>query len=851
MTKVNLRVLLASILVLGFMTPMGRAQSINATISGSVTDPSGAIIPGAQVELRSATTAWKGAVTTSNDGLFRFPNLQEGAYVLHVTAKGFRDFDQTGILVNLSESVNVPVKLQVGSETQTVEVTANASPLNMENGEVKGVVAPNQLSELPLIVSGNERAASSFVIMMPGVNTGAAANPYNARVNGGLTSGMEATLDGVSAAEGAMSQSGQTAVFSDYPITPESVSEVSVETSNYQPQYGYTSSGVITLVTKSGTNQFHGMLYEYNRNTDLNARQFGSPSRSKDIENEFGGNIGGPIKLPKIWNGRNKAYFFANMDRWYIRGAAVAPVLSIPSLKERAGDFTDWTDSNGNLIPIYDPATTQANPNYNSSLPITASNEPFTRQQFMGCSGNQPNVICASDPRLAADTPAMQVFKYLPQPTFAGPLNNFVPVPYANTGGAPINYKEAYDFRIDDYAGQRDHIAMNIHYHKPIESEVSYLPAQIAQERFTTGGADVGPWALRANWDHTFTPTVLNNFNIGYMNMVGHDGCVNDKYSSIWPSIAGVQDHDESPQFQFQNFNQIDCTYNDTEDHPSSMANDMLSWVRGKHDLKFGTDIRRIELNEFSHGNSSGTFNFADINTGLPGVTSGNDTASFLVGAVNNANAEFYSVNSTYMRQLTVAFFAGDTWKVTPKLSLDYGIRWDRDSPSTERYNHLTFFDPVGVNSGANNLLGTLAYAGNSYGAASFGPRHPEKNWNLGFAPRLGFSYAVTPKNVVRGGYGIFYTQMYYPGWAAGLSDDGFNANPSFTSSNGGITPAFLLSQGFPSNFQRPPTISSTFLNGEGAPLYRPFDANRLPYAQQWNLTIEHQFTGDFYIDAA
>jgi hypothetical protein len=852
MRKETFNLALVCALMLTCTAESGRGQSINATISGTVTDSSSAVVPNAQVELRSATTAWKGAVTTGPDGLFRFPNLQQGAYVLHVTAKGFRDFDQTGILVNLSEAVNVPVALQVGSETQTVEVTANASPLNMENGEVKGVVAPNQLSELPLIVSGNERAASSFVIMMPGVNTGAAANPYNARVNGGLTSGMEATLDGVSAAEGAMSQSGQTAVFSDYPITPESVSEVSVETSNYQPQYGYTSSGVITLVTKSGTNQFHGMLYEYNRNTDLNARQFGSPSRSKDIENELGGNIGGPIKIPKIWNSRNKAYFFANLDRWYIRGAAVAPVLSIPSLKERAGDFSDWVDNNGNLIPIYDPATTQPNPNYNAGQPISATNEPFTRQQFMGCSGNQPNVICASDPRLAASTAAMQVFQYLPTPTFGGPLNNFVPVPYANTGGAPINYKEAYDFRIDDYAGQKDHIAMNIHYHKPIlNPNAHYLPAQIAQERFILGGADVGPWALRANWDHTFTPTLLNNFNIGYMNMVGTDTCVNAKYISSLPQIGGVQDHAESPEFLFQNFNQIDCTFNDHEDHPSSMANDMLSWVRGKHALKFGADIRRIELNDFNHGNSSGTYNFADINTGLPGITSGNDVASFLLGAVNNANSEFYTVNATYMRQITVAFFAGDTWKVTPKLSLDYGIRWDRDSPSTERYDHLTFFDPLGVNSAAGNLLGTLAYAGAGYGPASFGARHPEKNWNRGFAPRLGFSYAASPKNVIRGGYGIFYTQMYYPGWAAGLSTDGFNADPTFTSSNGGITPAFLLNNGFPSDFQHPPIISSTFLNGEAAPLYRPFDANRLPYAQQWNLTIEHQFTGNFYIDAA
>lgn len=850
MKKIGFKVLLAGILMFGYMSQLGRTQSINSTISGTVTDPSGAVVPNAQVELRSVATAWTGKVTTGGDGLFRFPNLQQGAYELHVSAAGFSDFVQQGIAVNINATVTVPVVLQLGAATQTVQVSANASPLNTENAQMVGVVTPSQLAELPLIVSGNQRAASSFIILMPGVSSGGSANPYNARVNGGLLSGMEATLDGVSAAEGAMSQSGQVAVFGDYPITPESVNEVSVVTSNYQPQYGYTTSGVITLVTKSGTNQFHGTLFEYNRNTDMNARQFGAPNRSKDIENEFGGNIGGPIKIPKIWSGRNKAYFFANVDYWYIRGSTVAPVLSIPSLKERAGDFSDWVDGSGNLIPVYDPATTQANPNFNASIPVSTTNEPFTRQQFMGCSGNQPNVICSTDPRLQ-NSVASQWFKYLPNPTFAGPLNNFVPVPYANTGGSPIDHKEAFDFRIDDYAGQKDHIAMNIHYHKPIIADVSYLPKQIAQERFILGGADVGPWALRANWDHTFTPTVLNNFNIGYMNMVGTDTCVNHGSINSLPQIAGVQDHQESGEFLFQNFNQLGCVFDDHEDHPATQANDMLSWVRGKHALKFGVDLRRIELNDYNNGNSSGTYSFADISTGLAGSVSGNDVASFLLGAVNTANSNFYTVNATYMRQFVLAFFVGDTWKVSPKLSLDYGLRWDRDTPSTERYNHLSFFDPLGVNSQAGNLLGTLAFAGDSYGPASFGPRHPEQNWNRAFAPRLGFSYALNSKNVVRGGYGIFFTQAFYPGWGAGANTSGFNADPSFTSSNGGITPAFLLSGGFPSDFTHPPNVNSAFLNGEAAPLYRPFEANRLPYAQQWNLTVEHQFTPNFYIDAA
>ena len=852
MKNAAFRLLLATMLVFGYMSLVGRAQSTNATISGTVTDPSGAVIPNAQVKLRSVATEWTSTITTGADGLFRFPNLQQGVYELQVSVKGFRDFDQRGIAVNLSESVDVPVKLEMGAAIQTVEVNANASPLNVENAELKGAVAPNQLSELPLIVSGNQRAASSFVLLMPGVTSGTGNNAYNARVNGGLVEGSEAILDGVSAAEGLMGQSGQVAVFSDYPISPESVSEVSVETSNYQPQYGYTVSGIITLVTKSGTDQFHGQLFEYNRNTDYNARQFGVPSRSKDLENEFGGNVGGPIKIPKIWSPRNKMYFFVNIDKWYIRGSTVAPVLSIPSALERTGNFTDWVSSSGNLIPVYDPATTQPNPGYNPNLPVSATNEPYTRQQFMGCNGTTPNVICPTDPRLVQNTVASAYFKYLPTPTYATTLNNFVPVPYANTGGAPLDHKDAYDVRVDDYLGQKDHIAVNIHYHVPVISpNAHYLPAQIATERFIGPGGGVGPWAQRASWDHTFSPTVVNNFNLGYFDMVGRDSCVSTPYVSSMPQLAGVFDHKEISQMNFQNFNQLGCVTNDYLAHPSTMANDLLTWVRGKHTLKFGGDIRHVELNSFEDVNSSGTFGFADITTGLPGITSGNDLASFLLGQVNQGSADFYTVQTYYMRQFSLSFFAGDTWKVTPKLSLDYGVRWDRDTPAAERYNHLAFFDPNGADAGAGNRLGTLAFAGNGYGAASFGARFPEKTWNRGFGPRLGVAYSLTPKTVLRTGYGIFYTQAFYPGWRGGADTSGFNANPSFTSSNGGITPAFLLSNGFPSNFTHPPSTTADFLNGEAMATFRPFDANRLAYAQQWNLTVEHQFTSDFYINAA
>ena len=269
--------------------------------------------------------------------LFRFANLQAGNYSITASAKGFDQLVQQGIVLALNDTATLDLTLSVGSPTQTVEVNAAASPINHEDAEHKGEISPDVLKDLPLNVSGSSRSAASFVVVLPGVNTGTGNNPFETRINGGMKMGDEAALDGASMQEGLMSQSGVVAIHSDYPISPEAISEISVLTSTYEPQYGTTTSGVITAVTKSGTSEFHGDLREYLHNTALNATQFGSPQKPKDIENQFGGSVGGPIKIPGVWSSRNKAFFFFNAERWTIRGGTLFPVVSIPSREGAAG----------------------------------------------------------------------------------------------------------------------------------------------------------------------------------------------------------------------------------------------------------------------------------------------------------------------------------------------------------------------------------------------------------------------------------------------------------------------------------------------------------------------------------
>ena len=376
----------------------------------------GGAIPGAEITLSSVGTGWTAKFTTGKDGLYQFGNLARGVYTVSASAPNFRDFVEKQINVNLNESVRVDIKMEVGSHVETVEVSGTATQINFENGEVKGSITPEVIADLPLIVSGNQRSAAAFVTLLAGANTGGGADPYDVRINGGILNGDEAVLDGVTMQEGVQSQSGMIAMYNDYPVTPESVNEVSVLKSDYEPQYGYTTAAVITAVTKSGTDQFHGGGHELLRNKVLNARSFNAPKAPEDTENDWGATIGGPVKLPGVWGGKRKAYFFFAYGGYTVRGGTVSSILSIPSVQERQGDFTDWKDSAGNLIPVYDPATTQVNPSYNPGLPVGSANLPYLRQQFMGCDNNMPNVICPTDPQLTRFASTTMAAKYLPNP---------------------------------------------------------------------------------------------------------------------------------------------------------------------------------------------------------------------------------------------------------------------------------------------------------------------------------------------------------------------------------------------------------------------------------------------------
>ncbi|HTQ55749.1 MAG TPA: TonB-dependent receptor [Bryobacteraceae bacterium] len=810
-----------AVLLLGTTAAWGQSQ--NGSLTGQVTDKTGASIPNATVTLTSTERHIPQTTQTDSEGRYSFPNDPPGTYDLTVDATGFKQYVQHGIQIAVSQAVRADATMEVGDNTTKVEVTAEVQQLNMDNGAKQEGVAPQIVNDLPLLVSaGTPRNALQFASFLPGVNTGTSVQAFNARINGGLKMGDEAVMDGVSMQEGTMSQSGIVSFF-DFAQTPDMVQEVRLMTSSYEPEYGTTTGGVMIVTTKSGTDQIHASAFEYLRNRDFNATPFtnnrgAGDQRPKDNENEYGFSGGLPIKLkflPFVWGPKHKTYFFNDTEFLRSLGGASRPLVTIPSVQDRSGNFSDWS------TPIYDPRSE------------TISNGVISRVPF---SGNQ---IPASEQSALA----LQWMKYLPTPTSSGAFNNYLAQPISD--GILSNLNE-YLFRVDHYWGEKDHFFFTIWRQLTQPNEQCTMPVELC----TSSPANPeDAWVNRFNWDHIFSPTVLSHFAYGYLNRNEGYGSVTGQNPADLPHIPNAAAYNASPAANFSgngisNF----AGWGNTQGYgplnkstrPSHVVNELVSWVHGAHTIKFGGEYRHLQQVFRNNNNQSGTLDFTQGSTGLPGTDSGNPFASFLTGAVDYGNLSVLNIARYGALQRAYNFHIGDTWKMTPKLTLNYGLRWDKFSPTWETSDYMSFFS-FKANPDAGGLPGSVVYSGNKWGDASAGVRYPENEWNGAFAPRLGVAYAVSDKTVVRAGYGLFYTQAFYPGWGGGMSLDGFNPNVAFNDSIGGYEPAFYMDSGFPA-YNKAENITLGADNGTGGPQYRPAYANHLSNTQQWNLTVEHRF---------
>jgi hypothetical protein len=812
------------------------AQNTDASLSGTVTDTTGAAIPNANLTLTNEATGISRTAKTDASGGYNITTITPGRYDLTVSASGFKTTINKGIQLTISQAGTANVQLPLGQAQQTVTVTAGASALNVTNAQLGGGIAPETLQDFPLIITGAPRSSATVALMLPGVTTGASGNAYNAQTNGGMVSGDEALVDGATAMEGFMNQSGMVSLETDFGMSPDITSEVTILTANYPAQFGNTTSGQIIIQTRSGGSQFHGSAYDYLSNRALNAYQYGAPAGPKpeDTQNDYGANLGGPI----VQHGWLKGYFYFSWEGFKEAGAANSATLTIPSMNDRQGNFS------GVATQLYypnDPAKYGAD----AGQPIA-----FNGQK------NQINPAYA-DPVAAA------WMAKLPTPTSSGELNNYF-VPKSGQGSL-TNSENVYFGRVDFNFGQNDHVYYSTWWQYTGVNGESDLPPDIS----TAQPADPENANIeRLNWEHSFSDTMNNHATLGYLNRNEGYFALNGKANL--PKVSGVADASFLPTFTID-FTSDTSTQLGNPAGPNAAAtlttrgtwafNDVFTKVANTHTITAGFQWHLAGTTIRNGFNQGGSFGFSQDTTGNQNCPNnnpcpGSGAASFYLGAVGNGDVNFYNIPAMYPRQDGWAAFAGDSWRMNPKLTVNYSLRWDYITPFREKYNNFSFFDPYGANPGAvtadgTELPGRLAFAGSKFGDASYGAPYPERPFKNALSPRVGFAYAVTPTTVIRAGYGIYFGQAFYPGWNAGLGEDGFNKDYGFNeSSSGGLkVPALYLQTGIDPNDVGPTQdISSSFDNGQSPSVYRPLDGNRRPYSSQWNITVGKELADNFAV---
>jgi len=708
---------LPALLLAALSAPALHAQQARGTILGTITDPSGAAVPNADVTVTNTGTGAVFKARTASEGFYTAPSLAVGTYTVSAGRTGFRRSVRTGIVLELDQRARVDFQLEVGAITQSVEVSAETTRVDTASATVGKVVENRRITDLPL----NGRNTFALVMLTPAVKSN--AGPTNSgfadrgielssvSINGGPSTMNSYLLDG---------GTNNHAYFADINSNPtvDAVEEFKVQSNTMSAEYGFTAGGVVNVVTKSGTNTPHGNLYEFLRNDKFDARNTFSVTRPPFRYNQFGGSLGGPFYLPRLVDTRNRTFFFFNYEEWrFVRGNN--PILSVLPSGQREGDFASLRDAAGRLIPLFDPNSTRANP----------AGAGFVRDLFPG------NLL----PRNRLDTVSMNMMQFYPLP------NRTPTDPFTNANNFIADNKEnrsmqQYTTKIDHRFSDRNSMfGRYIYYRHATDGGAGGgdLPNPVVRQRFDnleTRNAILSD-------THTFSPRLLNELRVSIARH--HFPFIAAHYGQGWARRLGLPESVPNTSMP-RPVNGLPGFRTGT------------SGVRGTHTMKYGADVRLQRGNNFQETQPSGVFQFPAALTGNPLAPAGTgfSPATFLLGAVGSANADTYLGQAQH--GASFSFFMQDDWKATRRLTLNLGLRYDYQQWPVERYNGATNFNPYERNP-RNNLPGRMEYAGVEYGRSAF---RPDRN---NIAPRFGLAYDLrgNSRTVVRAGYAIFYPSIF------------------------------------------------------------------------------------------
>jgi Carboxypeptidase regulatory-like domain/TonB dependent receptor-like, beta-barrel len=860
----RVRFLLAALFTAGVLLAQ---RSDRAIITGVVTDPNGFHAAGCTVTIRNEATAVETKLVTNDAGDYTSPPLVLGTYTVTVEQSGFKTFVRAGILLGGGEVVRVDAALELGAVSEKVEVSASAEMINVSQPDVTHTVDERYYRDLPIVMGADIRLAESllqiqpgFLPMKPNGDPMFRGSQFNSRINGGQTMATENFFDGAAFGYAVGHQQSHE---SAPPV--ESIQEMKVINTSYSAQYGHTSGGFIEYTSKSGTNELHGSLYEYFANDALNARGFFPDSVTKQRNNAFGFTAGAPVIIPKVYSGKNKLFFFTNFD-WLKFRSGVLPGFgnTTPIDAFKAGDFSSLltsnqiaTDALGRAVyqgQIFNPATTRLINN----IPV--------RDPYPG------NIIPTNDPLRSAV--ASQISSLLVHPDRPGTAFNVAGNPSGDQTWI-LNARTIL-FRVDYNIKSNFRSSTSFYWnHRPsirncgeVAGCFTEFNGETAPEKNDTYYGNgfyqrIATHHLHQQFDWIITNTLLNHTTVAYDRwfMGGNPLSAGVGWpEKLWGSNrGGIVDQTGGPPLIDWNGN---IPYNPVGEYGWGnfgfltnnrwQFSDDLSWVKGKHTIKIGFEYRhhQFPFAGWAVGDQAGHFNFNRLETGGYDASgnnlsqTGESFASFLLGQVHQSDQTIpvYPIFS----EAYLSPWVNDEFKVTNRLTLTLGLRWDYQFARTERHDRYSTFDPHTPNPGAGGIPGALLFAGTGTGRT--GHRTFEDPSKDAWGPRLGFAYRIGDKNVVRGGYGMYYSGVAFDEFI-GQPTIGFQANPTAPNLTNGQYPAFYLDNGFPQNLiTYPPFIDPSFANGT-APLAVAKNGETLPRFQNWSLTVERQVTSNMVLD--
>lgn len=830
MLKVHFPRLWAAAAVLTFAS---HAQTSKALISGIVTDGSSAAIGGAKVTITDVQRNQDFRAETNSSGVYRIIELTPSTYRVTVEAPGFRTYVLESLPLSTQQNATLNVTMDVGAVTEKVQVTATAPLLDASSATLSTVVENKKIVDLPL----NNRNIYSLMRLVPGITPSTPnsesdffTSTIRFSINGGKEAQNDIQLDGVTA----MVQSDIQGIYGASAIpSVEGIQEFRVQTNAFTAEYGRSGGGQVTMVTKSGTNEFHGSVFEFLRNSAMDSKNFflnrSGGRKASFQQHQYGVSLGGPII-------KDKTFFFALYERKLVKSGSLA-IYTVPTPQQLTGDFSNTRNGSNQVRTIYDPFTTVVDPT-NSNL--------ITRTPFAG------NIIPASriDPVAAA---AAKLWPAANQPGNLYTFANNVAIQRV-----PRSPTDRFDTRVDH----------NFSSSKRLFVRYNRFKQEAAAVDFWGNGATPSDGTMfwgshNAAVDYTQmlgSSTVLNlrgglslfdawrpAFSYGYdVTQLG--------LPSSLQAVAQSYGAPRIPRFDVQDYTSIGpnngSTY--TSNNVAYTFVGALSKVSGKHSMKFGAEMRIFGLGFAQFGNSPAYFQFTRGMTQdarAASATAGDGFASFLLGTGAGGSATHRIKPADLSRYY--AMYAQDEFKITNKLTVNYGLRWEIEGSNTERYDQQTLIDPYAKNPLSDrmkmNLQGIYLFSGDDQSAGRRGVRPAEHKFN----PRFGIAYQVNSKTVIRTGYGIFYG---VPKFAA---TDRWTGAPysSFTpwvATIDGVTPTNLLRNPFPTGFVLPSGRSQGALSGVGFALSSAWpDVMRTPYNQQWNFTVQRNISNNTLIEVA